>query len=61
MQNDADRAIELAAELLRIASALQTPHERRQQAELDRLIGHEAIQTEFIAVFKLRQSEGVGY
>lgn len=36
----ADRAIELAADLLCEASSLQTPQERRQQAELDRMIGH---------------------
>ncbi len=35
-----DRAVELAAELLRRAIELQTPHERRQQAELDRMINH---------------------
>ena len=39
-QADADRAIELAAALLRQASQLQTPQERRQQAELDRMISH---------------------
>jgi RHH-type proline utilization regulon transcriptional repressor/proline dehydrogenase/delta 1-pyrroline-5-carboxylate dehydrogenase len=37
---DADRVVELAAELLRQAVLLQTPQERRQQAELDRMIGH---------------------
>ncbi len=37
---DAQRAIDLAAELLRHAVQLQTPQERRQQAELDRMIGH---------------------
>ncbi|TWU59444.1 Bifunctional protein PutA [Rubripirellula tenax] len=36
------RAIELAATLLDQAAALQTPQERRQQAELDRMIGHPA-------------------
>ena len=39
---DAQRAIDLAAELLRHAGELQTPQERRQQAELDRMIGHAA-------------------
>ncbi len=39
-ETDADRAIELAASLLRQAVQLQTPQERRQQAELDRMIGH---------------------
>ena len=39
-QTDADRAIELAAQLLQRASELQTPQERRQQAELDRMISH---------------------
>lgn len=39
-QADATEAIEVAAELLREANRLQTPHERRQQAELDRMIGH---------------------
>ncbi len=37
---DADRAIELAAALLQKAAELQTPQERRQQAELDRMISH---------------------
>ncbi len=37
---DAVKAVELAAELLRQAVQLQTPQERRQQAELDRMIGH---------------------
>lgn len=36
----ADQAVELAAELLRQAVQLQTPQERRQQAEFDRMIGH---------------------
>lgn len=39
-RTDADRAIELAAALLTRASELQTPQERRQQAELDRMISH---------------------
>ncbi len=34
-------AIDLAAQLLRQAVQLQTPQERRQQAELDRMIGHD--------------------
>ncbi len=38
----ADAAIDLAADLLRQAVQLQTPQERRQQAELDRMIGHDA-------------------
>ncbi len=38
--SDADRAISLAADLLREAIQLQTPGERRQQAELDRMISH---------------------
>lgn len=37
-----EQAIELAAELLKKASELQTPEERRQQAELDRMIQHQA-------------------
>ncbi|QDT08902.1 bifunctional proline dehydrogenase/L-glutamate gamma-semialdehyde dehydrogenase [Planctomycetes bacterium K23_9] len=37
-QSTAGRAIELAAELLREAISLQTPQERRQQAELDRMV-----------------------
>ncbi len=41
-QNDADQAIELASELLVSAKKLQTPAERRQQAELDRMIQNEA-------------------
>lgn len=40
--SDADRAVDLAAELLRRASQLQTPDERRQQIELDRMINHSA-------------------
>ena len=40
-QQDVQRAIELAGELLQRAVKLQTPQERRQQAELDRLIGHQ--------------------
>ncbi len=39
-QTDAERAVELAARLLERAIDLQTPHERRQQAELDRMINH---------------------
>jgi RHH-type proline utilization regulon transcriptional repressor/proline dehydrogenase/delta 1-pyrroline-5-carboxylate dehydrogenase len=39
-QSDADRAIELASRLLLRAAKLQTPQERRQQAELDRMINH---------------------
>ena len=39
--HDVDRAIELAAELLTVAAGLQTASERRQQAELDRMIGHD--------------------
>ena len=38
---DADRAIALATDLLRAAVELQTPSERRQQAEFDRMIGHD--------------------
>jgi RHH-type proline utilization regulon transcriptional repressor/proline dehydrogenase/delta 1-pyrroline-5-carboxylate dehydrogenase len=37
----AAEAIDLAAQLLRQAVQLQTPQERRQQAELDRMIGHD--------------------
>ena len=37
-RTDADQAVELATELLRQAADLQTPQERRQQAELDRMI-----------------------
>src|SRR5258706_15037925 len=33
-----ERAVALAAELQERATALQTPHERRQQAELDRML-----------------------
>src|SRR6056297_2936205 len=36
----ADRAVDLAARLLQRAAELQTPQERRQQAELDRMINH---------------------
>ena len=36
--NEAHQAVELAASLLRRAVQLQTPQERRQQAELDRMI-----------------------
>ncbi len=39
-QTDADQVVALAADLLRRAIELQTPHERRQQAELDRMINH---------------------
>lgn len=39
-QTDADQAVALAADLLRRAIDLQTPQERRQQAELDRMINH---------------------
>ncbi len=35
-----DRAIELARRLARRAEALQTPHEKRQQIELDRMMQH---------------------
>ncbi len=41
-QQDVDRSIELAAMLLTRAAELQTPQERRQQAELDRMINHAA-------------------
>lgn len=37
---DGEAAIELAERLLRRAGELQTPHERRQQAELDRMIAN---------------------
>ena len=40
--SDADAAIELAKLLLSEAKALQTPAERRQQSELDRMIGNDA-------------------
>ncbi|MGB7325560.1 MAG: bifunctional proline dehydrogenase/L-glutamate gamma-semialdehyde dehydrogenase [Rubripirellula sp.] len=40
--NDVRQAIRLAAQLLAEASKLQTPQERRQQAELDRMICHKA-------------------
>ncbi len=40
-QSEADRAVKLAGELLQAAVGLQTPQERRQQAELDRLIAHD--------------------
>ena len=40
IDQSAERAIELAAELLKHAVKLQTQQERRQQAELDRMIGH---------------------
>lgn len=39
--SDADAAIQLAAELLSQAIELQTSAERRQQAELDRMIDHD--------------------
>lgn len=42
IEQDAATAIELAADLLREARKLQTPQERRQQSELDRMIGHDA-------------------
>lgn len=38
--DDADAAIEIAKALLQRSHELQTPQERRQQAELDRMIGH---------------------
>ncbi|TWT74165.1 proline dehydrogenase family protein [Allorhodopirellula solitaria] len=38
----AESAIQLAEQLLADAQALQTPQERRQQAELNRMIGHDA-------------------
>ncbi len=38
--DDADRAIHIARRLLIRSRQLQTPQERRQQAELDRMIGH---------------------
>ncbi|MEP5990047.1 MAG: hypothetical protein ABJ301_12400, partial [Rhodopirellula bahusiensis] len=41
-EQDAAAAIEMAADLLRESRALQTPQERRQQSELDRMIGHDA-------------------
>ena len=37
--NDAERAIQIATQLLARSQQLQTPQERRQQAELDRMIG----------------------
>ena len=37
--NDVDRAISIARQLLERSQELQTPQERRQQAELDRMIG----------------------
>lgn len=42
MTTDTEAAIEMAADLLREARKLQTPQERRQQSELDRMIGHDA-------------------
>ncbi|MCM2373088.1 proline dehydrogenase family protein [Aporhodopirellula aestuarii] len=41
-QTDARAAIDLAEELLIAAQKLQTPQERRQQAELNRMIDHDA-------------------
>ena len=38
--SDVDAAITIAKALLLRSHALQTPQERRQQAELDRMIGH---------------------
>ena len=38
--DDATRAVFIAEQLLERARELQTPQERRQQAELDRMIGH---------------------
>ncbi|QDT02539.1 Bifunctional protein PutA [Rubripirellula lacrimiformis] len=40
-RSDVDRAIQLAADLLERAAELQTPQERRQQAELDRMVKHQ--------------------
>ncbi|TWT69906.1 bifunctional proline dehydrogenase/L-glutamate gamma-semialdehyde dehydrogenase [Crateriforma conspicua] len=40
-RRDAAAAIELAADLLTESRRLQTPQERRQQSELDRMIGHD--------------------
>ena len=40
LEQDADAAIELSSELLRQAAQKQTPQERRQQAELDRMLSH---------------------
>ncbi len=37
--NDAEKAIDIATKLLARSQQLQTPQERRQQAELDRMIG----------------------
>ncbi|TWU01230.1 bifunctional proline dehydrogenase/L-glutamate gamma-semialdehyde dehydrogenase [Stieleria varia] len=42
LTSDAEAAIQLATTLLVRAAALQTPAERRQQSELDRMIGHDA-------------------
>jgi RHH-type proline utilization regulon transcriptional repressor/proline dehydrogenase/delta 1-pyrroline-5-carboxylate dehydrogenase len=39
-KDDAERAIKIARQLLDRSQELQTPQERRQQAELDRMIGH---------------------
>ncbi len=41
-ESDAGEALALAADLIREAQRLQTPQERRQQHELDRMIEHEA-------------------
>ena len=38
--NDAEVAIQIAHQLLQRSRDLQTPQERRQQSELDRMIGH---------------------
>ena len=40
-RSDADSAISLAAELIEEAGRQQTPAERRQQSELDRIIGYD--------------------
>lgn len=40
--DDAEKAVDIARKLLVRSQALQTPQERRQQAELDRMIGHPA-------------------
>ena len=39
-EDEAERAISIARQLLARSRELQTPQERRQQAELDRMIGH---------------------
>lgn len=41
-KDDAEKAVDIAKKLLIRSQALQTPQERRQQAELDRMIGHPA-------------------